>query len=43
MSSENRCDRCGKTFEKKQGLTQHMKRKTPCDNKKEIPMRIVSE
>ena len=26
------CDRCGKTFDKKQGLTQHMKRKTPCEN-----------
>jgi DNA (cytosine-5)-methyltransferase 1 len=43
MSTEHICDRCGKTFEKKQGLTQHMKRKTPCDNKKENPMRIVSE
>lgn len=29
---QHSCDRCGKTFDKKQGLTQHMKRKTPCKN-----------
>lgn len=29
---QHACERCGKTFDKKQGLTQHMKRKTPCEN-----------